>query len=534
MKPVALLLWLAPVLAIQAQPKFSAVKENLGPLINDRHDQLLPVFSPERNTLFFSQNTGINEQYEAWQAPLVPGQGWGPKQKTVAVGTPSGLDQYVFGAYPGGWFLINGKFADKANPQSFGKGFSWYRDQGGPFAAQNTLSLDIDGLDEMLRGQFANAFYHPGRRVLLLSFATNGKRDLYVCLPKAGQTDRPQQWQRPVKLPSTVNSNFEDSCPFLDQGGTVLYFSSDRPGGFGQDDIYCSKLLSDDFGQWTPAQNLGFFVNSNQSELYYSVSPVDSLAYFVSYKNSYGAGDIFRIKFAMADNWPGQPLLAKPSPAADLPSPKPAPPANEPAQGLTVMASPVDPKIQLPLAEFKPNNLLLLLDVSLSMRQNDKMALLRRASDQLLSRLRPVDRVALVTFGERAVLRYATSALMGKDTLLAVMQRLEPNEGETIISPGLEKAYGHLQATYLAEGNNEIMVITDGYFNINHQAMGLIRRNPQVRLTFVLVDAGRIEREIVAYIQRSFPASAIVQMSRPDADVNRLLENVKKHSQKTP
>jgi hypothetical protein len=335
-----------------------------------------------------------------------------------------------------------------------------------------------------------------------------------------------------VKLPATVNSQFEDSCPFLDQSGTVLYFSSDRPGGFGQDDIYCSKLLSEDFGQWSPAQNLGFFVNSNQSELYYSVSLVDSLAYFVSYKNSYGAGDIFRIKFAMANNWPGQPAPPNPGPA--VASQVNPPPDNAPPPVPAVTPTPVDPKVQLPLAEFKPNNLLLLLDVSQSMRQNDKMALLRRASDQLLSRLRPVDRVALVTFGERAVLRYATRALMGKDTLLAVMQRLEPNEGETSLSPGLEKAYGHLQANYLAEGNNEVLVITDGYFNINHQAMGLIRRTPQVRLTFVLVDAGRIEGEIVAYIRRSFPASAIVQMSRPDAEVNLLLENVKKHSQKAP
>jgi uncharacterized protein with von Willebrand factor type A (vWA) domain len=123
---------------------------------------------------------------------------------------------------------------------------------------------------------------------------------------------------------------------------------------------------------------------------------------------------------------------------------------------------------------------------------------------------------------------------MGKDTLLAVMQQLQPNEGETIISPGLEKAYAHAQANHLAEGNNEVLVITDGYFNINHQAMGLIRRNPQVRLTFVLVDAGRIEREIVAYIQRSFPASAIVQMSRPSTDVGLLLDNIRKHSKKVP
>jgi WD40-like Beta Propeller Repeat len=320
MKHLALWLWLAPALACQAQPKFKAVKENLGPLVNDSQDQLLPFFSPNHQTLFFSQNTGPNERYEVWQAPLAPGGGWGNKQR--AIGSPAGLDQYVFGAYPPNLFLINGKFADKANADSFAKGFSWYRAEGGQFSPKHTASLEIEGLDEMLQGQFANVFYHPGRRVLLLSFATDGKRDLYYCLPKAGQTDPPQQWQRPAKLPGTVNSNFEDSCPFLDDSGTVLYFSSDRPGGFGKDDIYCSKLLSEDFGQWSPAQNLGFFVNSNQSELYYSISPTDSLAYFVSYKNSYGAGDIFRIKFVMENNWPGQPSTALPQPVAQ-PSPEP-------------------------------------------------------------------------------------------------------------------------------------------------------------------------------------------------------------------
>mgnify|MGYP002789643769 FL=1 len=523
-----------------AQPKFNVVKENLGPLVNDQQDQILPVFSPERKTLYFSQNTGVNEVYEVWKTQLADNGTWSAKQKVSYLNGPSALNNYVFGAYASNTFIINGRFDNKNDSTAFNKGFSWYTVKGNSFSVKNAQTFLVDGLDEMLQGQFANAFYHTGKKILLLSFAYMGKRDLFVCTPKPNQKEPLLQWNKPVRLPNTINTPFEESCPFLDESGTVLYFSSNRPGGFGGDDIYCSKLLSADFMQWTPAQNLGFYVNSNKSELYYSVSSADSYAYFVSYKNNYGAGDIFRIKFEMETKWnatvtqnsavPPPSSQPQPSPAINPASTTPGNQTNIPST--TIMTLPPIGKDKLAVEEYKPNNVLLLLDVSQSMSQGTKMNLLRKATDQLLSKLRYIDKVSLITFGERALLRYSTSSLISKDSVLGVMQRLQPNEGETYINPGLDIAYKKAIETYIEEGNNEVMVVTDGYFSISQQSVDLIKRNPQIRLTFVLVDAGSITQNIIDYIKRRFPDSIIVQMENENKDVNRLLENVKMNSRK--
>jgi von Willebrand factor type A domain/WD40-like Beta Propeller Repeat len=530
-----------------AQPVFKSVKENLGPQVNDGNDQVVPMFSPERKTLYFSQNTGVNETYEVWQTQMDGYGQWSPKQKTSFISGPAQLNKYIFGAYPSGQFLINGKFSNKKDANSFEKGFSWYKRSSNQFNIEATQTLQIEGLDDMLQGQVANAFYHAGKKLLLLSFAFQGKRDIFICTPKAGQQAPFVQWNRPVPLPSSINTASEESCPFLDESGTVLYFSSNRPGGFGGDDIYCSKVLSSDYTQWSPAQNLGFFVNSNKSELYYSVSSADSSAYFVSYKNSYGAGDIFRIRFTMDQKWPLSPAppVSQPIAAAAPPRSNNTTPTNRPVNAAatpqapgniapmgTLANTPVITAIQLPLAEYKPNNVLLLLDISMSMASNNKMNFLRKASDQLLTRLRYIDKVSLLTFGEQANLLYHTASLRDKDSVLRLMQKLEAVEGETFVNIGLQKAYRQAIDTYIEAGNNEILVVTDGYFSINQSTVELIQRNPQIRLSFVLIDPGSIAPNIVNYVKNMLPSSLVVEMVNENLDVYKLLDTIKQHSKK--
>jgi hypothetical protein len=45
-------------------------------------------------------------------------------------------------------------------------------------------------------------------------------------------------WSVPTNLGNPVNSQFDDVAPWLSKDGTTLYFSSNRPGGFGMRDIW--------------------------------------------------------------------------------------------------------------------------------------------------------------------------------------------------------------------------------------------------------------------------------------------------------
>jgi Tol biopolymer transport system component len=82
--------------------------------------------------------------------------------------------------------------------------------------------------------------------------------------------------------------------PSIDEKGTVMYFSSDKSGGFGGRDIYRSERIND---AWTKPEKLGEAVNTNMDE----VSPYvnDGMLYFSSNGHpGMGGLDIYKIEVA--------------------------------------------------------------------------------------------------------------------------------------------------------------------------------------------------------------------------------------------
>jgi N-acetylneuraminic acid mutarotase len=69
-------------------------------------------------------------------------------------------------------------------------------------------------------------------------------------------------WSEPVNLGPVINSEFNDQHPAISPDGLSLYITSDRPGSFGQFDIYVSHRASLD-DDWGPPQNLGPIINTN-------------------------------------------------------------------------------------------------------------------------------------------------------------------------------------------------------------------------------------------------------------------------------
>lgn len=77
--------------------------------------------------------------------------------------------------------------------------------------------------------------------------------DLYV----AHRPDVSVGWDVPIKLPETINTNFNERAACVSADGHWLYFASDRPNGAGGVDLYVSwrRHVHDD-GAWEPATNL--------------------------------------------------------------------------------------------------------------------------------------------------------------------------------------------------------------------------------------------------------------------------------------
>ncbi len=98
-------------------------------------------------------------------------------------------------------------------------------------------------------------------------------------------------WGELIKLDEQINSKFQEaSASFGNAEGTILYFSSDRPGGFGGKDLYVVNKL--DNGDWSEAKNLGDKINSIYDEDAPFVSSNGSLYFASNGMKSMGGYDI--------------------------------------------------------------------------------------------------------------------------------------------------------------------------------------------------------------------------------------------------
>ncbi len=88
---------------------------------------------------------------------------------------------------------------------------------------------------------------------------SEGSCDLYIAYKVNGS------WQRPTNMGKKVNSSSWDSQPSLSADGRILFFSSNRKGGFGGNDIWYSVMQKDK--TWSEAKNLGSVVNSAKDEI---------------------------------------------------------------------------------------------------------------------------------------------------------------------------------------------------------------------------------------------------------------------------
>ncbi len=109
-------------------------------------------------------------------------------------------------------------------------------------------------------------------------------------------------WEQPVKLPSSINSEYTESSATITVNDRIIYFSSDRPGGYGGKDLYKVTLLPD--GSWSEAVNLGPMINTPYDEDAPFIHPSGKL-YFSSkgHANNMGGFDVFVVEKDDEGNW---------------------------------------------------------------------------------------------------------------------------------------------------------------------------------------------------------------------------------------
>ena len=129
--------------------------------------------------------------------------------------------------------------------------------------------------------------------------------------------------------------------------------------------------------------------------------------------------------------------------------------------------------------EVPPSNLVFLLDVSGSMDEPNKLPLLIKAMKLLVGQLRAEDRVAIVVYAGSSGLVLPSTPGNQKEKINAALECLQAG-GSTAGSAGLKLAYQVAETNFIEDGNNRIILATDGDFNVGPSSNAEMERMIEV------------------------------------------------------
>lgn len=273
----------------------SNTPELLGDAVNSDYNEIGPVIAPDGKTLFFSrishpQNAnGDKGSQDIWYSEFRNNK-W-----MNAVRMPNIVNKDVYNAIysitpDGNTILLKGSYARGAYQT---RGFSISKRVRRSWSAPETI--EIPDYEKMSKGEFDCGFLSNDGNTLLMSFSEKKKGrndDLYVSFK-----GKDGKWSKPQSLGSDVNTaDHMETTPFLAADGLTLYFSSDRPGGQGGNDIYSSRRLDGSWRRWSKPLNLGPKVNTPGFEGYYTVAAAGDFAYWSSNnQKETRKGDVYRL-----------------------------------------------------------------------------------------------------------------------------------------------------------------------------------------------------------------------------------------------
>jgi Ca-activated chloride channel family protein len=120
---------------------------------------------------------------------------------------------------------------------------------------------------------------------------------------------------------------------------------------------------------------------------------------------------------------------------------------------------------EIPMESLPAANIVFLIDVSGSMNEENKLPLVKASMKILVDHLRNDDKVAIVVYAGNAGLVLPSTSGANKEEIKEAIDDLEAG-GSTAGGEGIRLAYKIAQKEFIKNGNNRIILATDGDFNV--------------------------------------------------------------------
>ncbi|MDH5609186.1 MAG: OmpA family protein [Cyclobacteriaceae bacterium] len=253
--------------------------EKLSENVNSTYVEHSPIISPDGKKLYFSRKYhpgnvgGVDDPEDIWVST------WNEVEKewnvAVNAGPPLNTEgpnfiSSVSKVDDKEMFILGNRYGKKGRMYA-GVSMAYFED--GKFTEPQSIEVE----NEYNYSPKADFFLVPGGQVLLQAVERDdsyGGRDLYISFKNGNG------WSEPKNIGGTLNSAAEEAAPFLAEDGKTLYFSSSGFKGYGQLDIYVSRRLDDTWMKWSPPDNLGAGINTDQDDQYFSIPVTGKHLYF--------------------------------------------------------------------------------------------------------------------------------------------------------------------------------------------------------------------------------------------------------------
>lgn len=130
---------------------------------------------------------------------------------------------------------------------------------------------------------------------------------------------------------------------------------------------------------------------------------------------------------------------------------------------------------KIPVDNLPASNIVFLIDVSGSMMDENKLPLVRQSMKLLVDQLRDEDKVSIVVYAGNAGLVLPATSGEEKIKIKDAIDRLEAG-GSTAGGAGIKLAYKTARENFVKEGNNRVILCTDGDFNVGASSDGELEK----------------------------------------------------------
>lgn len=185
---------------------------------------------------------------------------------------------------------------------------------------------------------------------------------------------------------------------------------------------------------------------------------------------------------------------------------------------------------------YRPNNVLLLIDVSGSMKEDEKMEKLKLSLKRLVMMLREVDVLTLIAYNSSSWEVLPPTAVEDNEAIVALIDSLDPS-GYTNGVKGMAAAYESLYDQLIPAGNNQLIIATDGKFNSSKfsekEAIQMVKNNSDKGIVLSIIGFGE-DREATKLMKRLAKEGdgSFMQINKNEDPTELLAEEIKNRSKK--